>query len=243
MARIKSLLFLLALAQVPLASATVTYVVGSCKPSLPSFIHIMDAVGYSPAPNVVEICPGTYNEQVVISKPMTLEGISAGSSEQATIAAPAGGLVTNASNDLGQSMAVQVLVKSSGEVNLSNLTVDGSGNNVSNILIVVAGIAYVNSPGTANHLTIQNQSGNGNGVGVWLRGGSNQPSVTVENSNLQGFDNDGIVGETYSSTPELTAILKKNTLTGGSNANGIDLIVGLAATINGNLITGAPKGC
>jgi hypothetical protein len=37
MARFKSLLFLLALAQIPPASATVTYAVGTCKPNLKSF--------------------------------------------------------------------------------------------------------------------------------------------------------------------------------------------------------------
>jgi pectin methylesterase-like acyl-CoA thioesterase len=128
MSRIKFLLFLLALAaQVPLASATVTYAVGTCKPALHSFTTIQGALDASPPPNVVEVCPGTYNEQVVIGIPVALEGISYGNSAEAMIAPPANGTaVAKAANDFGQVVAAQVLVSNvAGEVNLTNLTVQG----------------------------------------------------------------------------------------------------------------------
>ncbi|MGB6472472.1 MAG: hypothetical protein WBF04_00175 [Candidatus Sulfotelmatobacter sp.] len=244
MSRIKSLLFLLALAaQVQLASATVTYVVGTCKPSLPSFTRIMDALGAAPAPNVVEVCPGTYNEQVVITSPVAIEGITVGNSTQAIIAAPPGGLAVNFTDSYGQSVAAQVLVENaSGEVNLSKLTVDGTGNNVTgSAYIWVVGVLYANSLGTMNHLAIQNQNGNGLGVGLWLEGGSANPSVTLENSNLQGFDNTGIEAETNSSSSELTATLKENYLTATfpgfiANLVAIGIYRGATASVSGNLI-------
>jgi len=75
MPRITNLMLLLVLAaQVPLASATVTYVVGNCKPSFPAkdtFQHINDAVNATPPPSVIEVCPGTYAEVVGIFHPMT----------------------------------------------------------------------------------------------------------------------------------------------------------------------------
>jgi hypothetical protein len=244
MARIKFLLFLLALAaQVPLASATVTYVVGTCKPSLPSFTTINEALGASPAPGVVEVCPGTYPEQVVITNPVTLEGISNGNSTQAIISPPSGGLAVNTTAD-SYAAAAQVLIQSvSGEVNLSNLTVDGSGNTFnSGSFYLIVGVAYNNSPGTMNHLTIQNQGGGGNGVGVWLEGGSANPSVTLENSNLQGFDSLGIAaaGDTTNPyTSDLTATMKGNYISvGAGGVTGVLACCLSTVSISGNLITG-----
>jgi hypothetical protein len=244
MSRIKSLLFLLALAtHLPLLSATVTYAVGTCKPRLPSFPTISAAVAATPSPNVVEVCPGTYPEQVVITTPMTVEGISEGNLTGATIAVPPGGLVDNWNDDFSsEPVAAQVLVNNaSGEVNLSNLTVDGTGNNVTGFFNWVVGVFYANSSGTMNHLTTQNQSGNGTGIGVWLEGGNATPSVTLEDSNLQGFDNTGIEAETNSSSSELTATLKGNFLKAsfpgfGAALKGIETGPGATASITGNLI-------
>jgi hypothetical protein len=253
MPRIKSLLFLLALAaQVPLASATVTYAVGSCKPSLRSFGTIMDALGATPAPNVVEVCPGTYPEQVVITFPATLEGISAGNLTRAVITVPPGGLLANATSVNGDTLAVQVLVENAAAgVNLTNLTVDGSGNNVSTAFSPpwIVGVFYQNSAGTMNHLTFRNQNGNGLGIGVWLEGGSANPSVTLEDSNIHGFDNTGIFTETNSNPgdPKLTATVKGNYVSPGpplcatagcSIPGGISFETGATASAGSNLITG-----
>ena len=232
MTRTKTLLFALALGvQVPLASAKITYAVGTCEPKFPSYPTISAAVGATPPPNVVEVCPGTYNEQVVITTAMTVEGISLNNSTQAIIAVPSGGLVNNTGEG-----AVQLLVQNvSGEVNVSNLTVDAAGNNTG----LPIGVMFQNSSGTMSHLTVQNQSGSGFGIGVFLEGGSANPSVTLENSNVQAFDDEGMVAETNSSTSELTATITGNQLTALPNSisTGIDLVGGLTATVSGNLIT------
>lgn len=241
MSRIKTLILLLAIAaQVPRASATVTYVVGNCKRTLPSFTTINGALAATPSPNVVQVCPGTYNEQVVITHPVILDGISNGTSSGATIAVPSGGLVVNATDSYGDSMAAQMLVENvSGEVNLSNLTVDGTGNNVTGLAFAV-GVFYQNSPGTVNHLTTQNQNGNVNGVGIWLDGGSANPSVTVENSNVQGFDNTGIIAQTNSTASELTAAINGNDLASSVSladfTTGIVIGQGGTISVSGNLI-------
>jgi Protein of unknown function (DUF1565) len=243
MSRMKSLLVLLALAaQVPLASATVTYVVGTCKNT--PYNTITSALQATPRPNVVEVCPGTYAEQVVITFPVALEGIQANNSTQAIISVPSGGLVVNATTEYGASLAAQVLVENvSGAVNLSNLTVDGTGNNVG--FDYIAGVFYQNSPGTMNHLTIQNQNGNNFGVGVWLEGGSAKPSVTLENSNLQGFDSEGTNVETLTSSgpSELTATIKGNYLAPSTNAaNLIEIDDGATAFVSSNLVAGGGTG-
>jgi hypothetical protein len=249
MSRIKSLLFLLALvAQVPLASATVTYVVGTCKPSLPSFAHINDALDATPAPNVVEVCPGTYPEQIGIFKPVTLEGISSSNLDTATITVPSGGLIIDGGDDLGDFVAAQVVVQDvAGEVKLSNLTIDATGNNVSSPDTHIVGVFYQNSPGTIDHLIVQNQNGNGgSGVGIWLEGGSANPSVTVENSGVQNFDDAGIYAETNSTGSELTATIQGNDLAALAGTTylpyGIDLVGGLTASVPNNLTTSCYEG-
>jgi hypothetical protein len=250
MSRIRALLFLLALAaQVPLASATVTYQVGACLPKLTSFTTIQGALNATPTPNLVEVCPGSYPEQVVVGFPVTIEGISAGGATGAMIVVPPGGLKVSATTDLDASVAAQVFVQSGGqEVNLSNVTIDGTGNNVS-AGVVIAGAFYLGSSGTLDHLTIQNQNGNGEGVGVMFQGGMPVASVTVENSSMQGFDNGGITGGTNTGVSELTATIRDNYLTGGAPVCNPDCIpvgiffgVGTTASITGNLITGGYAG-
>jgi hypothetical protein len=243
MSRIKTLLFVLALAaQVPLASsATVTYQVGGCLPKLVSFTTIMGALGATPRPNVVKVCPGAYFEQVVIPFAVTLEGVASGNSDQVIIAPPLGGL--SLFNDgLGDFVAAQVLVSQPlGEVKLINLTVDGANNTVASPDFL-AGVLYYNAPGTVDHLNIVNQNGNGLGVGVWLAGGNFNPSVTVEDSNLQAFDNSGIF---VMSGPTLTATIKGNDMASSfANSDGIDVAyaIQLTTSITENLITAGYEG-
>jgi hypothetical protein len=238
MTRTKTLLFALALGvQVPLASAKITYAVGTCEPKFPSYPTISAAVGATPPPNVVEVCPGTYNEQVVITTAMTVEGISLNNSTQAIIAVPSGGLVNNTGEG-----AVQLLVQNvSGEVNVSNLTVDAAGNNTG----LPIGVMFQNSSGTMSHLTVQNQSGSGFGIGVFLEGGSANPSVTLENSNVQAFDYEGIAVGTFPGPSVLTATVKGNFVGPGTGSNfptGIILQPGTTPFISGNLITGGSIG-
>jgi hypothetical protein len=254
MSRIKSLLFLLALAaQVPLASAKVTYQVGTCLPKLPTFTTIAAALQGPPAPDVVEICPGVYDEQVIITIPVTLEGVSNGAVE---LFAPSGSFLTT-TDDLGDILAPQVWVDNvSGKVNLTNLDVDGALNyavtSLSNVAVV--GVLYQNSSGTIDHVVVEQEFGNGHGFGVWFEGGSANPSVTVENSFINTFDNAGINMETNSSTPLLTATITGNSLDGEypnapSEASGfLPSVAGIAfgpgvnASVSGNFVTNSLTG-
>lgn len=73
------LALVLVLAAQPLAAAT--FYVGSCKAG--SFGTISAAVAAVPAGSIVNVCPGTYPEQVVISQALTLKGMLSGNSSQA----------------------------------------------------------------------------------------------------------------------------------------------------------------
>jgi nitrous oxidase accessory protein NosD len=241
----------LMLGTLPVLAATVIYQVGNCKPRIQNFSTISGALSAFPYPNVLLVCPGTYNEQIMIPQPVTLEGVTTTGSAQAIIASPTGGLAPTAGDDIGNPIAAQILVlPEAGSVNISNITIDGT-NNGQGYPVYVAGIFYQNSSGTLSHVTARNQSTNGTGVGIWLEGGSFTPTVTVENSDVHGFDSYGIYSETaVSNSNQNSAIIKDNVLQGeqlcSSNGTisvcnllgiGIYLFGASANTVTGNLIT------
>jgi hypothetical protein len=171
----------------------------------------MDALSATPSPNVVEICRSGYPEQVVTTLPGTLEGVSASNEAGAVIAPPSGGLVPNATDEFGDSLAVQLLVQNAaGPVNISNVALSAGGSQTGSSFIV--GVCSTRILlATLNHIETANQSGNGLGVGLWLDGGLNQPTVTLENSDLQRFDLAGVVVKSYN--PALTANIGENNVT------------------------------
>jgi hypothetical protein len=240
---IATLCVLLLLAATFAVATSTTYVVGSCLPSLPSYHSISDALAAVPPPVTIRVCPGTYNEQVEITYGVTLAGISSGNSGQAIIAPPAGGLVVNATVENGSAAAAQVWVNgASGPVNISDLTIDATGNG--NPTAFIIGVLYQNSAGTVNHITTRYQNTNTGGIGIWLEGGASNPSVTIENSSIHDFDYLGIAAETaHTATPELTATIKNNTVV--SNVlfiDGISLGAGESCTVSGNLVMGMTVG-
>jgi hypothetical protein len=212
----------------PLASAKVTNYVGGCAGS-PNFSTITAALATTPAPNVVEVCPGTYAEQVVITNPVTLEGIFTSNADQVVITVPSSGLrVTTPCATEG---AAQVCAAApTGTVNITNITVDGTGG------VEPVGIAYNDASGTVNYVQTRNQGSNG--AGMSLSGATN--TVTVENSNVYNFATFGIFAIDGSGTgSEFTVKLEGNTLTPSSTAdNAIWVSEGKSVTISGNLING-----
>src|SRR5690242_1615882 len=163
-----SIMVLAANIQAQTPSTSGTYAVGTCRPSLPSYSTISAALAATPAPTVVDICPGTYNEQIEITQPVTLQGIVSGGSGQVIVSA-AGGLQADATIS-GESVAPQLWVNNaSGAVNINDVTFDGSGNGVTNAMVV--GILYENSPGALNRVATRNQKGDFGGFGMWLEGG------------------------------------------------------------------------
>lgn len=111
--------------------AVTTVVVGpnTCKPTLKHYSTIQSAVSSVAWGSVVDVCPGTYPEQVVISQPLTLQGVTDGVGSAAVIAVPGGGLVQNGTSVSFGPVAVQLLVQNTVGVTIKSLIVDGSGSN------------------------------------------------------------------------------------------------------------------
>jgi hypothetical protein len=216
----------------PGAHAT-TYIVGTCKVGT-QFSKIQDALNATPAPTIVEVCPGKYAEQVTISKPVTLEGVASGNSSLATLVPPSGGLKSSGTLPNGNPVAAQIFIENvAGAVNLTNLLVDSSNNENNSDLVV--GIIYINTPGTVNHVVAYNVSATVGGDGIYLAGGSSNPKVTVENSTFDhddtGIEADGVdVGD-------LTVTIQNNLFNLG--ITGIQVRPSnVTVTVSANVLTG-----
>ena len=169
--------------------------VGTCRPHLPSYPTISAAVSAVPSGSTIQVCPGTYAEQVTITQPLNLIGVTIGTAGQVLITVPSLGLVENAVSMFGETVAAQVLVQSAAPVNITNISVDGTGGDMacaSNTWI--AGIFYTStSSGTVNKVRASNQTDGGCGVGIWAENSdSESQSITIQNSSVYNVDNAGI---------------------------------------------------
>jgi len=230
-------LFLLALGLLlavhPMVAAN--YAVGSCKPSLTSYPTISVAVSTVPPGSTVEVCPNTYPEQVTIAQPLTLKGVTSGNAGQAVITVPSSGL-TAVITGLGYPIAPQVHV-TAGPVNISDITVDGTGSNVTTYPPWLVGILYDSgSSGTVNEVTARNLSTSAAaGVGVWAENATGtSESVAIENSSFHDIDDSSVI--TLGST--LLATVKGNTMLAGA----YPVQWFSAGTLTANVINGGIKG-
>jgi hypothetical protein len=216
------------------AFAGTEYAVGSCRPNLTSYSTISQAVSSVPPGSTIDVCPGNYAEQVLITQPLTLQGVSYKGSDAAVVTA-SGGLVQSVTSDLcGPIMPVnyQILVLATGPVDISNLAVDGTGGSGA---FCVAGIYYQDSSGTISDVSARNQPNIGFGIAAETTLAGAQ-TVTVENSVVRGFGHQGI-NATASGGP-LTANINANTIDAAGNETSGVFVSGLAAgTIQSNVIS------
>src|ERR1035438_5541749 len=175
-----------------------TVIVGTCKTGV-QFATIQLAVNASPSGGTIDVCPGTYSEQVLITKRLTLTGIpnAGGTQDAAVISPPAGGMVVNTTDQRG-AVAAQVLVQNTSGVVISNLTVDGKGNQYNTTDL--RGICYQDASGTVKNVAVRNEipndipTGDQSGQGILVET-TNSPSasLTVQNSSVHNYNKNGIV--------------------------------------------------
>lgn len=244
--------------------ATPTVAVGTCRPALPTFPTISAAVVGAPDGGTILVCPGTYPEQVTVSKNLTINGTQSGNSGQAVIVPPAGGLVQNitsynvSSGFLGNAaLAAQVIVSPGATVTFNDITIDATNNNIPDCGPAPIGIYFPDSNGTVNHVSFRNQLAsclfNGfagvmaypYGDGVFVQSDNTMPAnVSVLNSS---FHNSGWMGVHADGAGAVVSI-KNNTLVGpgATYGNGILVEYGAGASyVSGNfesnaLLTGQP---
>ena len=112
------------------SASAVTLVVGpeSCAPGYPHFDTIQGAVNAAvPGDTTIQVCPGTYAEQVVINQPMIILGYDDGSGLPAVITAPASGMAPNVVMPVAGSVAAQLVLRDTWGVVVQGLTLNGNG--------------------------------------------------------------------------------------------------------------------
>jgi len=144
------------------SSASAQAYVGTCKPGTKpgttAFASIQRAVTSVPAGATINICPGTYNEQVIITQPLTLQGMQSNNSASVIIGATGVTLVPFQSSAIyGGAVGQLEVLNPDGPVNISGVVVDGSTISYSGVNFGwAAGIIFDSSLGTLDHVVAQN---------------------------------------------------------------------------------------
>jgi len=226
-----------------LMAATVQ--VGTCLAGVQHYSTIQSAVSASAPGTTIRVCPGSYPEQVVITKTLALNGVESNAGARPVITSPAGGIAQNATGlGTGSAIGAQVLVQNATGVNITGLTVDGSGNLLSCTLDFM-GIYYQNASGTMNYVVTRNQNlGSGSecqsGEGIFAQSGygfSATSNVLIQNSNVYAYQKNGISGD----GDALTVTITGNDVVGQGPTpyvaqNGIQVTNGTKGTIVGNSV-------
>jgi nitrous oxidase accessory protein NosD len=221
--------------------------VGTCRRGLLTFSTIQSAVNASPAGTTVLICPGTYPEQVVINKALTLRGVQSGTSNAAVVVAPPGGIVQNTTSlATGSPIAAQILVTGTTNVSISNLTIDGVDNGISSggcTPLNLIGLYYQNASGEVNRVAAVNQALTGSSIGcqvglaIFVESGNGGTStVVVSNSHVQNYQKNGITANELGTS----VTISRNTVVGqgptpGAAENSIQIGFGAKGKISFNI--------
>ena len=221
--------------------------VGNCT-NLAHYATIQLAVNSVSAGSTVEVCPGTYPEQVVINKRLSLQGIANAGQDAAVILPPATGMVANTSDvDTGNPIAAQLLVQNTaGPVVISNLTVDATGNGIGSCTPDLQGILFQSASGTVNHVAVRNQVPGGVpngcqiGESIYVQTATGSSStVTVESSSVHNYNKNGITGNDPGTALTVTGNYVQGSgvvPVGGAAQNGIQLGFGATGKITLNTV-------
>jgi hypothetical protein len=181
-----------------------TEYVGACKKG--SFATIGAAIIAAPAGATILVCPGIYPEQLTINKSLTIEGIQSGNNDAAIITGTSAINAADFDNG-GSPIITQILVENTSNVNLSNLTADGSSNTINGCGTDLIGILFQNASGTINSVAVRNEAtapayaGCQGGQGIFVETGNGstpsrqQSIVTITNTSVHDFDKNGITGD------------------------------------------------
>jgi hypothetical protein len=226
------------------AQAAITYV-GTCHAG--SHSTIQDAVTNSTAATI-DVCPGTYPEQVTINRNVTLKGIISGNGGAAIITSPSGGLLQNVTGLGGSGIAPQIYVTAGVTATISDITTDAANNQLDALGCNgnPVGIYYQRASGTITHSSALNDilspslTGCQGGLGILVE--SDQAnSVTITYNQVGNYQKNGITVTGLETGVGPSATISFNTVIGqgswnGAGQNSIQLSFGATGTIASNTV-------
>ena len=226
-----------------------TYIVG--KPNTPcpnaQYPTISAAVAAAAPGDLIEICPALYDEQLLITKPLTLRGLEVRGMDRVLLQpgtlSPVGGL--------SASEAV-ITVMNTSNVAIQNLAIDASKNTIQGCGLVLAGVHFFNASGLIERNAIFGAMVSnpqscpllklllyGTGFGVQVDASGRGPyDVTIRHNSIHHYTRNGILAVGSAVRTEI----KGNTISGigpaaGVFQFGVFLSEGAVGRVHGNGIT------
>lgn len=215
-------------------------IVGANRAQCPGaqFSTIQAAVNAASAGTIIRICPGTYAEQVSITKPLSLRGQSGVVIQPSNVTANATGTAS------GQAIAAIILVQGVTNVDISDVVVDGANNGITGCGPDLIGILYQNASGDVTRVAVRNVKlaadldGCQSGSAILVQTGSGFTSmVTIRESSIHDYQKNGITANEVGTQVQI----QDNVVTGvgpssGAAQNGIQIGFGAGGSITGNTV-------
>jgi parallel beta-helix repeat protein len=143
-------------------------------------------------------------------------------------------------------VAAQVLVQKAQNVNISNITVDGSNNLIAGCAADLRGIYYQNASGILAAVATRNQTlatgliGCQSGEGIFVQSGygsSGAAHVTIQTSSVHSFQKNGVTGDgSETNLNVLNNYISGQGPTTGAAENGVQVSDGAAGQVLGNTV-------
>jgi hypothetical protein len=194
---------------------------GSCPNA--TYATIGAALNAASAGDEIDICPGTYPEQLVIIHPVTLRGQSVNGINRVLLKP------TTMYNVGTLSFQAVISVVNTQGVVIEGLAIDASMNTVAGCTVTLAGVHFYNSSGAVVNNAISGAQlpnpqscatlfpGNGFGVEVDAATGQTGPfSVSISGNSIHDFNRDGILVNGAG----ITADISGNTISGVGPSTG-----------------------
>ena len=227
-------------------SGTSTNADTSC--STAAYTSIQSAVNAAVPGDTVDVCAGTYAEQVSIATTnLTITGPTSGSP---AIIEPSAVACNTTDLDTGVPTAAAVLVAGVSGVTVEHLSVNGATGGASTFTGCASspqnfwGVVYQNASGSITDNSVVNftpsttfSGGNNNDAGIYVQSSTGSSVVTVAGNTVSGYQKNGIT----CNDAHTACTVKGNVVTGAGPIsteaqNGIQLGFGATGSVSGNTV-------
>jgi len=203
-----------------------------------TFTTIQAAVNAAKAGDIIHVCAGTYHEQIVIDKSLSLQA------DNGVIVIPSDVVANAAGLSSGDPIAAIILAKNADNVNLQGFIVDGSANGLTACGPTFIGILYQDASGSIEHNFVRHvrlspslpgcQSGNAIDV---ESSSSGQSNVTIADNSVDAYQKNGITANEPGTKVEITenAVAGLGPTTGAAQ-NGIQIGFGAQGRVTNNAV-------
>jgi nitrous oxidase accessory protein NosD len=203
-----------------------------------TFTSIQGAINAANSGDLIRVCPGTYREQLSISKSLSIEG------DNGAIVLPSN-MAVNATGSTGSPIAAAILVKEATDVEIEGLIVDTVNSGITGCSPELIGILYQNSSGSIEHNAVRNAKlsvsldGCQSGDAIVVQSlGSETSTVSINENSVHDYQKNGITGNELGTEVTIT----NNVVTGlgpttGAAQNGIQIGFGAKGGVLRNTVT------